>query len=51
MDAPTPLPFQVFHKTSKTTHSSIGSQMLPLGQLLTIAIAVGTVIKENLDED
>jgi len=25
--------------------------MLPLGQLLTIAIAVGTVIKENLDED
>jgi len=26
-------------------------QMLPIGQILTIAIAVGTVIKETLDND
>jgi len=25
--------------------------MLPIGQILTIAIAVGTVIKETLDDD
>jgi len=43
---------QILHKATKTTTPFTKRiQMLPIGQILTIAIAVGTVIKETLDDD